>query len=73
MPVECYTAHNVEKAPSIVYWYKPETSTGIEEIKPETSTVCNAKGIYSIDGKKLNAVPAKGLYIVNGKKVIKLK
>ncbi len=73
MPVECYTAHNVEKAPSIVYWYKPETSTGIEEIKPETATVGNAKGIYSIDGKKMNAIPAKGLYIVNGKKVIKLK
>ena len=73
MPVECYTAHKVEKAPSIVYWYKPETSTGIEEIKPETVTVGNAKGIYSIDGKKLNAIPAKGLYIVNGKKVIKLK
>lgn len=73
MPVECYTAHKVEKAPSIVYWYKPETSTGIEEIKPETATVGNAKGIYSIDGKKMNAIPAKGLYIVNGKKVIKLK
>ena len=73
MPVECYTAHNVEKAPSIVYWYKPETSTGIEEIQPETATVGNAKGIYSIDGKKMNAIPAKGLYIVNGKKVIKLK
>lgn len=73
MPVECYTAHNVEKAPSIVYWYKPETSTGIEEIQQETATVGNAKGIYSIDGKKMNAIPAKGLYIVNGKKVIKLK
>ena len=73
MPVECYTAHKVEKAPSIVYWYKPETSTGIEEIQQETATVGNAKGIYSIDGKKLNAIPAKGLYIVNGKKVIKLK
>ena len=73
MPVECYTAHKVEKAPSIVYWYKPETSTGIEEIQQETATVGNAKGIYSIDGKKMNAIPAKGLYIVNGKKVIKLK
>lgn len=73
MPVECYTAHNVEKAPSIVYWYKPEISTGIEEIQQETATVGNAKGIYSIDGKKMNAIPAKGLYIVNGKKVIKLK
>ena len=73
MPVECYTAHNVEQAPSIVYWYKPETSTGIEEIQQETATVGNAKGIYSIDGKKMNAIPAKGLYIVNGKKVIKLK
>lgn len=73
MPVECYTAHNVEKVPSIVYWYKPETSTGIEEIQQETATVGNAKGIYSIDGKKMNAIPAKGLYIVNGKKVIKLK
>ena len=73
MPVECYTVHKVEKAPSIVYWYKPETSTGIEEIQQETATVGNAKGIYSIDGKKMNAIPAKGLYIVNGKKVIKLK
>ena len=41
--------------------------TGIEEVKGENVEV---KGIFDMQGRKVNAITAPGLYIVNGKKVL---
>lgn len=72
LPTECYTAYEVEDAPSVIYWYDP-TTTGIEQVEAEKAAKACANGVYTLDGKRLNTVPTKGLYIVNGKKIVKLK
>ena len=72
MPTECYTAYEVEDAPSVIYWYEP-TTTGIDHVEADKTAKVRANGVYTLDGKRLNAVPTKGLYIVNGKKIVKLK
>ena len=41
--------------------------TGIDEVETENGTV---KGIYDIQGRKIEQITAPGLYIVNGKKVL---
>ena len=43
--------------------------TGISAVQTDATDA--ARGIYTLDGRKLNAEPTtKGVYIVNGKKVI---
>lgn len=45
-----------------------EGTTGINSLTPALS---EGKGVYTLDGRKLNAMPTqKGVYIVNGKKVV---
>ena len=41
--------------------------TNIEEVKGENAKV---KGIFDMQGRKVNAITAPGLYIVDGKKVL---
>ncbi len=42
-------------------------STGIEELEGEN---VNVKGIFDLQGRKIEQITAPGLYIVNGKKVL---
>ena len=42
-------------------------STGIEEVEGEN---VNVKGIFDLQGRKIEQITAPGLYIVNGKKVL---
>ena len=46
---------------------KNDDSTGIENIVVENAVV---KGIYDMQGRKIDAITAPGLYIVDGKKVL---
>ena len=41
--------------------------TGIDEVETENGTV---KGVYDMQGRKIEQITAPGLYIVNGKKVL---
>ena len=42
-------------------------ATGIDEVKGESGKV---KGVFDMQGRKIDAITAPGLYIVNGKKVL---
>ena len=46
---------------------KVEYTTGIESVNAENA---NVKGIYDLQGRKIEQITAPGLYIVNGKKVL---
>lgn len=72
LPVECYTAYEVEDAPSIIYWYNPGT-TGIDNVEADKTVQFHTNGIYTLEGKRLNEISGRGLYIINGKKIVKLK
>ena len=57
--------------PSIVYWYDPTPTTGIEQIKDQKETKINKKnkGIYNSLGQKVKDMTTKGLYIKDGKAI----
>lgn len=44
-----------------------DTTTGIENITPEKSSV---KGIFDIQGRRVRAITSPGIYIIDGKKTI---
>ncbi|MBP3408844.1 MAG: leucine-rich repeat domain-containing protein [Bacteroidaceae bacterium] len=44
-----------------------EGTTGVEEVKTENG---NMKGIYDLQGRKIDEISKPGLYIVDGKKVL---
>lgn len=55
-------------APILANFGGEDGTTGINSLTPALS---EGKGVYTLDGRKLNVMPsAKGIYIVNGKKVI---
>lgn len=56
-------------SPAVFYQQVTATkcSTGIEEVKGESGKV---KGIFDMQGRKIDAITAPGLYIVDGKKVL---
>lgn len=48
------------------------SATGIEQIGViEEDAETTAKGIYDLQGRRLNSAPVKGVYIMNGKKYVK--
>lgn len=73
LPNERYEALKATSAPAIIYWNDPTIAAGISTITKE-STKKNAtkKGIYNIQGQKVEKMTSKGLYIIDGKKVINL-
>lgn len=53
---------------AIVLNFDAEGTTGLNSLTPALS---QGEGVYTLDGRKLNAMPTqKGVYIVNGKKVV---
>jgi len=54
--------------PTITIAYEKKSATGISEVKNTTNT---AKGIYTLQGVKVNGTNQSGIFIINGKKVIK--
>ena len=55
-------------APILANFGGEDGTTGINSLTPALS---EGKGVYTLDGRKLNVMPStKGIYIVNGKKVI---
>lgn len=63
---------NLIDIPSVIYWYDPSETAGVETIKAANTVKAAKKGIYTLDGKAVKT-PSKGLYIIDGKKVVKLK
>lgn len=53
---------------AIILNFDAEGTTGLNSLTPALS---QGEGVYTLDGRKLNAMPTqKGVYIVNGKKVV---
>jgi hypothetical protein len=53
---------------AIVLNFDAEGTTSLNSLTPALS---QGEGVYTLDGRKLNAMPTqKGVYIVNGKKVV---
>lgn len=66
-----YEKYGLKEAPGTIYWINPQTSTGIDEITVNGGV--SKKGIYTIDGKKLDRITKTGLYIVDGEKRFYMK
>ena len=49
------------------------SSTGISESKTENQNAQSKKGIFSLDGRRLEKAPTKGVYIENGVKKAKMQ
>ena len=47
--------------------FENEGTTGVEEVRTEDA---NVKGIYDLQGRKIDEITKPGLYIVDGKKVL---
>lgn len=64
-----YNWDTTAKTPAVFYENVTATKcpTNIEEVKGESAKV---KGIFDMQGRKVNAITAPGLYIVDGKKVL---
>ena len=64
-----YNWDTTAKTPAVFYENVTATKcpTGIEEVKGENAKV---KGIFDMQGRKIDAITAPGLYIVDGKKVL---
>ncbi len=72
LPNDRYEVWNATAAPTVIYWNDPST-TGISTINKENPLKNVAKkGIYNIQGQKVEKMTGKGLYIIDGKKVINL-
>lgn len=68
-----YEVHGLKEAPQTISWIAPQTSTGISAIEADGGVPGARKGIYTIDGRKLERITKTGLYIVNGEKRFYLK
>jgi hypothetical protein len=64
-----YNWDTTAKTPAVFYENVTATKcpTGIEEVNGENAKV---KGIFDMQGRRVNAITAPGLYIVDGKKVL---
>ena len=63
---ETYTG-TVESHLNIVATYKKYTSSGIDQV---TTNANKRKGIYDLQGRRLQRVQQQGIYIINGQKVL---
>ena len=71
LPNERYKVFGVADAPKVIYWSLAAANpTGITNLNSEKEVA--KKGIYTIDGKKLNSISHNGLYIIDGKKVLQI-
>ena len=52
---------------SVTIYAKSPVSTGIEEVKGENGKV---KGVYDLQGRKIEKITQPGIYIVDGKKTV---
>lgn len=58
---------NAESATFSFGRFDNEGTTGVEEVRTEDA---NVKGIYDLQGRKIDEITKPGLYIVDGKKVL---
>lgn len=68
MPDSCVEKLTPGSFPDVIYTKTDGSQTGIAAIKA-SETVKN-KGIYTLDGRKVDAMEQKGIYIYDGKKIL---
>ena len=65
MNIESRTQSSVPQASIAIR--EIDGTTGVEEVRTEDA---NVKGIYDLQGRKIDEITKPGLYIVDGKKVL---
>jgi hypothetical protein len=68
MPDSCVEHLTPGSFPNVIYTKTDGSQTGIATIKAG-ETVKN-KGIYTLNGRKVDAMEQKGVYIYDGKKIL---
>lgn len=68
MPDSCVEKLTPGSFPDIIYTKTDGTQTGIATIK--AGETVKSKGIYTLDGRKVDAMEQRGIYIYDGKKIL---
>jgi len=68
MPDSCIEALTPGNFPDIIYIKESTTPSAISNVNAETPQV--RKGIYTLDGRRVDAMRQEGIYIFDGKKVL---
>lgn len=68
MPDSCVEKLTPGSFPDIIYTKTDGSQTGIATIK--AGETVKSKGIYTLDGRKVDAMEQRGIYIYDGKKIL---
>jgi hypothetical protein len=68
MPDSCVEALTPGSFPEVIYTKTDGSQTGIASLKADPTM--KSKGVYTLDGRRIDAMDQKGIYIFDGKKVL---